>query len=141
MTADPALLAELRLLRAMGEAGRTAAAAALRSARLGPAAQSDAALKLMIHELDSAIVDRGGGSIFATKARGTLSAEAERRIEAWARDTPRVHPDAGGPKPRPSIPPRQTSDRPGRLVGTLTGKLGGYASDLLRSSEGDGDEG
>jgi hypothetical protein len=131
MTADPALLAELRLLRAMGEAGRTAAAAALRSARLGPAAQSDAALKLMIHELDSAIVDRGGGSIFATKARGSLSAEAERRIEAWARDTPRVHPDAGGPKPRPSIP------RPGRLVGTLTGKLGGYASDLLRSSEGE----
>ena len=125
MTADPALLAELRLLRAMGDAGRTAAAKALRTARLGPAAQYDGDLKYMIHKLDAAIVQRGGRSIFAAKPVGTLSAEAERRLEAWAFETPQRHPDAGGPKPndRPAIA------KPGRLVATLTGKLGGYASD------------
>jgi hypothetical protein len=143
MTADPALLAELRLLRAMGDAGRTAAAKALRTARLGPAAQYDGDLKYMIHKLDAAIVQRGGRSIFAAKPVGTLSAEAERRLEAWVFETPQRHPDAGGPKPMvgperrrvlPGQPLPPLPAKPGRLVATLTGKLGGYASD--RDGEG-----
>jgi hypothetical protein len=123
-------MAELRLLRALGDAGRTAAAKALRTARLGPAAQYDGDLKYLIHKLDSAIVQRGGRSIFAAKPVGKLSAEANKRFARWAFETPRVHPDAGGPKPND----RPVIAKPGRLVAGLTGKLGGFASDR------DGDE-
>jgi hypothetical protein len=96
----------------MGEDGRAAAALALRSARLGrrpenptslppgssggldplgvgAAASTDAAIKFVLYELDAAVVARGGGSIFDCKPRGTLSAEAERRFEAWVSGTPR----------------------------------------------------
>jgi hypothetical protein len=56
-------------------------------------------MKLMTRRLDAAIVDRGGKSIFAAKPRGTLSAEAEQRLAAWALETPRRHLDAPGRKP------------------------------------------
>jgi len=87
MTATEALLAELRLLRAMGEGGRAAAVAALRSARLGRrpepsgTAPGTAAstefdpMKLLAHELDARIVERGGTSIYATRARGDLDGD------------------------------------------------------------------
>jgi hypothetical protein len=100
MTPTAALLAEVRRLRAMGEDGRAAAALALRSARLGrrpenlglrdeAAASTDAAIKFVLYELDAAVVERGGGSIFDCKPRGTLSPLAERRFEAWVSGTPR----------------------------------------------------
>jgi hypothetical protein len=140
LTANPTLLEELRLLRAMGADGRAAATTALRSARLGrrrpehpdpptgaavPTTDDDG-LKFLLRSLDEAIVQRGGGSIFACRPLGTLSPEAEARLEAWAYETPRRHPDTPGvvPRDRPNIP------KPGRLVAGLTGKLGGYVSDL-----------
>jgi hypothetical protein len=111
MTATAELLDELRLLRAMGEEGRTAAAAALRTARLGrPENPSDAAsgaavptpkdpMKDLLNQLDASIVAGGGASVFAPKPRGTLSAAAERRLEAWACETPRRHRNAPGTPP------------------------------------------
>jgi len=127
-----ALLEELRLLRQMGEAGRIAGAKALRAARQAsehPDVRSigdDADLKVLIHELDTAIVQRGGRSIFAAKPVGELSPEAEQRLQVWACETPRRHANTPGvvPNDRPTIA------KPGRLVATLTGKLGGYVSDL-----------
>jgi hypothetical protein len=119
VTATAALLDELRLLRAMGEEGRTAAAAALRSARLGrrPEHPSDAAsgaavptaegglptrdpMKGLVNMLDAAVVAGGGRSVFAPRPQGTLSAAAERRLEAWACETPRRHRNATGTRPR-----------------------------------------
>jgi hypothetical protein len=111
------LLEEIRRLRAMGEDGRRAAVLALRSARLGrsepehlghgatgaAAPTPDDPMKYLTHSFDAAVMDRGGGSIFATKARGTLSAEAAARLEAWALDTPRRHPDAPGVKPKDDL--------------------------------------
>jgi hypothetical protein len=149
MTVTTALLAELRLLRAMGEDGRAAAVRALRSARLGrrpenpdlhpsphgaaasTASTEDDPMKLLAHDFDAAIVQRGGRSIFDAKACGELSAEAEERLAAWAEETPRRHPRATGRKPLHDEPEGFAGPRrkPGRIVGGLTGKLGGYASD------------
>jgi hypothetical protein len=137
---NPTLLEEIRLLRRMGADGRAAATNALRSARLGLAAEhpdpyraaaptpagDDDGLKFLLRSLDEAIVQRGGGSIFACRPIGTLSPEAEARLEAWAYETPRRHANTPGvvPNDRPTIA------KPGRLVAGLTGKLGGYVSDL-----------
>jgi len=145
MTPTHDLLEELRLLRSMGERGRQRAAHALKSARLGrqtehpgPSAtgaaaptsiEADDALKFLIHELDAGIVHRGGKSIFVAKPVGELSAEAEQRLEAWAFETPRVHPDAGGPKTGKEGVFQGPRYKPGRIVAGLMGKLGGFASD------------
>jgi hypothetical protein len=118
MTATAELLDELRLLRAMGEEGRTAAARALRSARLGrrPENPSDAAsgaavptaegglptrdpMKGLVRMLDAAVVAGGGTSIFVTKPRGALSTSTDLRLKAWADATPRRHANAPGRKP------------------------------------------
>lgn len=83
--------------------------------------------KIMTRLLDAAVVAKGGKSIFTPKPRGTLSEKASRRIDRWAYGTPHVSLTTPGPRPggRP-----QDIKKPGRLVAGMTGKLGGYASDL-----------
>jgi hypothetical protein len=131
VTPTAALLEELRLLRAMGDVGRAAATAALRSARL--ALPTEDPMKLMTRRLDAAIVKGGGASIYGCKPLGDMSSRAAKRLAKWVGKTPRVHPDATGPKPKDPVGPerrRVLAPRPGRLVGTLTGKLGGFVSDI-----------
>lgn len=83
--------------------------------------------RLMVRHYDAKVVEKGGKSIFAAKPQGTLSAKAERRLARWAYETPHVSLTTPGPRPggRP-----QDIQKPGRLVAGLTGKLGGYVSDL-----------
>jgi hypothetical protein len=129
MTPTAALLEEIRLLRRMGDTGRAAAAAALKSARLGrrpenpatlpgptgglgphgaaastvtlaTASNADDPMKYLTHSLDAAIVEGGGTSIYATKPRGDMSSRAAKRLARWAFDTPRIHPDTTGVKPK-----------------------------------------
>lgn len=81
--------------------------------------------KIMTRLLDAAVVAKGGKSIFACKPQGTLPAGAERRLWNWAYETPH----ATDPGPRPGGRPKDLQ-KPGRIVAGMTGKLGGYASDL-----------
>jgi hypothetical protein len=84
-------------------------------------------LKTMVRLLDAVVVAKGGTSIFACKPRGKLSAKAEKRLRNWAYETPHV--SLTTPGPRPGGRPKDIQ-KPGRIVAGLTGKLGGYVSDL-----------
>lgn len=88
---------------------------------------ADDPFKSMTRALDMAVIAKGGKSIFACKPQGSLSERAERRLRNWAYETPHV--SLTDPGPRPGGQPKDLV-KPGRLVAGLTGKLGGYASDL-----------